>query len=728
MLANSRKNTTRPILNSAFIAVVVLIFGAILARLYSVQIKQGEEFARRSLGNFVQTKRIKHSRGDIVDRRGNVLVTNRTSFDVVVTPAFLPNTRQNLMRLSRAAGLDQVEAKRIAVGFWKTLKERGPPVLLARELTAQQSRNVRSIQEVLEIPLEAVPILESNVSAEFRAYDVYLDPEHLPSVTAVIRRLSNLLQYDEKQTKALMGNIQRRRGLSRYRDVVVRSDVSEELAARFTSKIEVGDLPGVSVRQSQTRYYKNGTMAAHLLGYVNELSPDEFEKKKEEGYFLGDVVGRRGIESTFESQLRGVDGLKTIVVDSKGRSQDSRFASSLRHEVGVQVPAKSGRQIVLSIDSELQKIAEDAFPGRAGAVVVMDPRNGQILAMTSTPTYDPNLVSGTFDKVERKRLRSIRSLRPWRFRAIQEHYPPGSTFKPFTALAALKKRSTYVSEKFRCNGVFRLGDTKFRCWKHAGHGHVALVDSLAQSCDVYYYNLATRTSLDPIAEMAMDFGLGKRTGVDLPGEVPGIMPTEAWYNRKFREGYTGGAAVNVSIGQGAVTITPLQLAVAYSALVNGGKVLRPQLALRIEDSDGLNPQQFEPEIVKTLSLSKRSLKAVRKGLNWVVNHKTGTAYRRRLIEPLVAGKTGTAQVAKLGAKRLKTEEMRWKVRDHAWFAAYAPVNDPEVVVIVLNEHGGHGGSAAAPTAMKVIDAWWKQKQMRVEHQNNPKNQSKGKSG
>lgn len=727
MLANPRKNVARPLLNTCFMVVVLAVFSAILVRLYSVQIRQGEEFRRRSLGNFVQTKRIKHSRGEVLDRQGKVLVTNRASFDVVVTPAFLPNTRRNLMRLARTVELSSAETSEIALGFWKTLEEDGPPVLLGRNLTEEHSKRLRLQQESLDLPLKALPIIRSEVSPEGEPrYAAYLDPDHFPSVTLILRRLARILSLDDSDFRKLLGAITRRRGLSRYRDLMIRSDVSDEVAARLSLDIEIGDLPGVSVRRSQTRSYRNGGLAAHLLGYVNELSPEEFEKKKEEGYRLGDVVGRRGIEQTFEDQLRGADGLETIVVDSKGRSQNSRFASVLQHEVGVQVPAKSGARVVLSLDLALQKVAESAFPGKAGSVVAMDPRNGQILVMTSTPSYEPNLVSGTFDRGERQRLKKLQAFRPWRFRAIQDHYAPGSTFKPFTALAALKKKSTYSAEKFRCNGVFRLGDTQFRCWKHGGHGAVSLVGSLAQSCDVYYYSIATRTGLDPIAEMASLFGLGEKTGIELPGEVPGIVPTEAWYNKRFREGYTGGAAVNVSIGQGAVTVTPLQLAVAYSALANGGKVYKPQVALRLEDVDGDKVQEFEPELIRTVKIPERFMKPVEKGLSRVVNHKTGTAFRRRLEEPIVAGKTGTAQVAKLGAKRLKTMEMKWKVRDHAWFAAYAPADEPEIVVVVLNEHGGHGGSASAPTAMKLIEAWWAQKQLRAAKE--PSNDSKAKAG
>lgn len=714
MLASPRKNVPQPLLILSFTGLVCVVFFGILLRLYFVQIKQGAEFKRRSLGNFVQTKRVKHSRGEIVDRYGRVLVGNRASFDVVVTPAFLPNTRRNIMRLAQTANVPKDEASEIAVAFWRTLQESGPPIMLGRDLTAEDAKRLRQRQRGLDIPLEAIVIIPAKTeSGEEKRYAAYLDPVHFPSVTRVLRRVADLVGLDEKAFQRSLRLATRQRGLARYRDLMIRSDVSAAVAAQLTLEIEIGDLPGISVPESQTRDYGRGDVAAHLIGYVNELSSAEYEAKKGIGYYLGDVIGRRGIERTFEAQLRGSDGLKTSVVDSKGRAQNSRWANALIDEVGLQERAQSGSKVVLSINLELQAVAEKAFAGLAGAVIALEAKTGRILTLTSTPAFRPDQVSPHFDRRERSRLHALRSFRPWRFRAIQDHYAPGSTFKPFTALAALRKKATYASEKFQCKGAFRMGDTKFRCWKQRGHGHLAMVDSLAQSCDVYFYSLADRMGLNPIAEMATEFGLGQKTGVDLPGETSGIIPDEAWYNKRYREGYTRGAAVNVSIGQGAVAVTPLQLAVAYAALANGGRLFRPQLVLRIEETETGEVQSFEPELVRKISVPKRHLDLVKKGLRKVVNDRTGTAYSRRLKELIVSGKTGTAQVARLGSKRLKTKDMKWKVRDHAWFAAYAPADDPEIVVVVLNEHGGHGGSAAAPAAMKLIRAWWQLKQIRA---------------
>jgi penicillin-binding protein 2 len=297
----------------------------------------------------------------------------------------------------------------------------------------------------------------------------------------------------------------------------------------------------------------------------------------------------------------------------------------------------------------------------------------------------------------------MRQLRPWRFRALQDHFAPGSTFKVVTALAALAGGHTHRGEHIFCPGHFTLGGTRWRCWRDQGHGEVGLVKSLAWSCDTFYYNLGARMGMDPITDMAERLGFGGPTGIALGPEASGILPTRAWFRRKGRT-YTLGQAVNASIGQGAVTVTPMQLAVAFAAIANGGKVLRPRIATRIETYDGKVLERMAPEVLRTLDIDAEHLAAVREGLRQVVNHPTGTAFRKRLEDVEVAGKTGTAQVRKMGDRR-RSRRAEWKYKDHAWFAAFAPARDPQVVVVVFNEHGGGGSRSAAPIAMRVIEAW-----------------------
>jgi penicillin-binding protein 2 len=684
----------------AFATMMMVAFGAIVLRLYDVQIDRGDEYLEKSRENFFQLRRIAHDRGEIVDREGRVLVANRASLDVAVTPAFLPPTRLTVQKLGAAAGLDKQARVAVAAAFVRTAAEGGPSILLAQELDeAAVSRVLQQARE-LELPRAALPV----IAAADGHYAVYLDPDQLPSEQRIYSQLREILDLSEREFELFVRRSSQARGLDRYREVLVRSDVTREMGERLFHKIELGELPGVTVQASTARHYRAGTLAAHLLGYVNELTPAELEGKKDNGYRLGDVTGRRGVERAFEEDLRGVDGTETVVVDSKGRPQEGRLASRLKGDFGERVAARAGNRVVLSIDLDLQRAAEQAFTSTAGAVVVLDVNTGRVLAVTSTPTFDPNKVSGYFDPREKARLDAMDQLRPWRFRAIQDHFAPGSTFKVVTLLAAMDVKQTHAHDTVSCRGVYVLGSTRFRCWRDAGHGVVDPIDSIAKSCDVYFYTLGNRMGLDPIAHMGELLGFGHKTGIALDGESDGIMPSEDWYERKLPEGYTRGAAVNVSIGQGAVTVTPMQLAVAYAAIANGGTVYEPQIALRIEAFDGSAVREFPPKVVRQVTFAPEALEMVREGLRRVVNHPGGTAYGKRLPDLEVSGKTGTAQVARMG-KRIKSAELPYMLRDHAWFAAFAPSSAPEIAIVVMNEHGGGGSSTAAPIAMAVARAW-----------------------
>lgn len=695
---------------------VALAFGVVAIRLYSVQLAQGEQFLEKSLNNFVQFKRLDHARGEIVDRYGRVLVTNRPSLNVYVTPAFFPDAKRMVLRLGSAAGLTRAEALEVSQALSDAVRDRGPPLLLARDVSRRRAESVRRVQERFDMPLEAVPILEM---PEGDGYAVYLDPERFPSTTQVLRRLESLLELDEEAFTRLRARIRRARGLARYRDIVVRRDVEPAKEGRLSLLVQLGELPGVTVRRANAREYPHGELAAHTLGYVNELSGEELSERRGQGYRMGDSIGRRGIERTYEEELRGTDGRETVVVDSKGRTQRSRLAQDLLQDVGVFEPPTPGNRVVTTLDLDLQRAAEAAFDGRAGSVVVMEADTGRLLALTSTPSFNPQKLAGYFDPEEKRRLDAMKALRPWRFRAIQDYFAPGSTFKVVTALAALKAGVTNVNEKIRCPGYFKLGRARWRCWKESGHGLIDLHLSLARSCDTYYYTMGARMGLEPIHEMGEALGFGRATGIPLSPESRGIMPGEDWYRRHAREGYTLGAAVNVSIGQGAMSSTPLQLATVYSAIANGGTVYQPQVALRIETYDGKESRPIPPKVVRRLDIPDAHLQAVREGLRQVVNEPWGTAYYRRSKLLPVSGKTGTAQVARMGAVRVHSRDLEWKIRDHAWFGAMAPSDDPEIVVAVFVEHGGGGSSAAAPIAMATIDAWWTKKQMQAGLQPGP---------
>ncbi len=690
-------------IRDVFIALLVVAsFSAVLVQLWAVQIGRGAEFQEKSRENFFQIQRIQHDRGEIVDREGRVLVSNRPSLNIYVTPAFLPKTRVIIERLGRGLGLDKGDAQAAAVSLVRSADEEGPPILLARDVEGARVEELRRRMAELDIPLLAVPVIDSP-----NGFLVYVDPEYFPSEARIFRRIRRILGLGDKEFDLFARRASRATGLERYREILVRSDISPEVGERLLAEIELGDLPGVTVQAATARSYRLGRLAAHLLGYVNELTPQELEVRKDVGYRLGDVIGRRGVERSFEEDLRGVDGSETVVVDSKGRPQSSQLAAQLKGEFGEREPPRAGNRVVLTLDLDLQQAAETAFThGESGAVVVVDVKTGGLLAVTSTPSFDPNLVSGYFDPREKERLDSMVELRPWRFRAIQDQFAPGSTFKVVTMLAALRKKATSEHERVNCGGAFTLGTTRFRCWRDTGHGGLIGVEAIMKSCDVYFYTMGNRIGLDAIASVGFDLGFGKKTGIPIDGESDGIMPTEAWYNQNLPEGYTRGAAVNASTGQGAVTVTPIQLAVAYTALANGGTVYEPEVALRIEAFDGSAVRQFQPRPRRTIEFPPGHLELVREGLRRVVNDPSGTAYIRRLKDLQVAGKTGTAQVAHM-AKRVKSKDLPKPMRDHAWFAAFAPAANPEIAVVVMVEHGGGGSSVAAPVAMAVADAWHK---------------------
>lgn len=693
-----------------FGGIVALAFATIAVRLVSLQLVQGSEFEAKSRNNFVQFIRLEHTRGEIADREGRILVTNRPSLNVYVTPAFFPNARRTVRALAVAAGRSLREADTVSRALSRSVREHGPPLLLARDLGVEDVLSVRRAREDLSLPLGSIHVIKAPVKDGEPTYAVYLDPDRLPTVGLVLRRVSDMMELAPEARRRLSQRVRGARGLARYANLIVRRDLPPQVEGPLSLAIQLGELPGVTVRPAYARSYLYGTLAAHVVGYTNELSPRELEARRSQGYRLGDSIGRRGVERTFEEDLRGTDGRRTVVVDSKGREQPNELLpEALGDGRGADRTPLAGNRVVLTVDLDLQREAEQLFAERAGAVVVLETDTGRILTMTSTPSFDPSRVAGRFDAEEKARLDRLRTLTPWRFRAIQNFYAPGSTFKVVTALAALEAGVVRPEERIHCPGAFRLGRARFRCWKDEGHESVDLLHSIARSCDVYYYILGTRLGLNAIARVARDLGFGRPTGVGLPSESAGIMPDVAWYDLRRGEGYTLGAAVNAAIGQGAVSVTPLQLAVAYAAIANGGRVMKPQVALAIESFDGDLIRRFEPSPVRELAYAPESLALIREGLRQVVNAPYGTAYGKRLKSLTVSGKTGTAQVAKLGKDREKSRRQVWELRDHAWFAAIAPAADPEIVVVVFVEHGGGGSKTAAPIAMRVVDAWWKKR-------------------
>jgi penicillin-binding protein 2 len=461
------------------------------------------------------------------------------------------------------------------------------------------------------------------------------------------------------------------------------------------------DLPGVVVEVVPIRQYLGGEMMAHIIGYTGEVSREDLQKDESGGTSFGDITGKFGIEKYLDPYLKGKSGAEQVEVNVLGK--EIKLLGRIQP-----VP---GYNVVLTIDAFLQKIAWEFLKDKAGSIVVMDPRDGSILALVSSPSFDPNLFNGGISIEDWENLSTDPS-HPMENRAVSGQYPPGSTYKLIVAAAALEEGLITPDTTFSCNGSFELGNRTFRCWNKRGHGTVNLHRAIVESCDVYFYNLGKLVGVDKIAEYARGFGLGSATGIDLPWEKGGLIPTKQWKLSRFREAWQMGETISIAIGQGYNLLTPLQLVNAYAALANGGVVNRPRLIKRIETMDGHAIRTFEPEQKNRIPLSRKNIEILSRALWGVVNESGGTGYALRRKEADVCGKTGTAQVIGLPedemARKRKVNLARF--RDHALFVCFAPYKNPEIAIAVIVENAGHGGSVAAPIARKIIDAYFDRKQ------------------
>ena len=541
------------------------------------------------------------------------------------------------------------------------------------------------------------------------SFDVFLTPAFCKGKERdeVLEKLQAYLRLGEDDVERIKGDYQKswfnKDKLERFRPFLVMLDIPRDQVDVLEA--HRSEMSCVNLIPTPHRSYHAPISLGHVLGYMSEVTPDELDDHPE--YRRGQTIGRRGLERRWERELRGADGKQNIAVDAKGRELDKDTQEALIPESERLIPATPGNNLVLSVDEKLQKAADAAFQGRAGAVVVMEARTGFILAMVSRPSFDSNKMSGRITRAELKAI-SEDPLKPMLNRVMNENYHPGSTFNSITSFAGLENGVIGPNSSIFCGGGYTMGNHRWRCDKPAGHGALDLKHALSQSCDVFYYTVGDRVGLDALSEMARRFGYGQPTGLDLGREITGIIPDSKTITPE--SGSARAHAINASIGQGEINVTPLQQAVAYAAIANGGDVVVPQIVLRIESPEGKVIREFHPEIARKLGLKESSLQAVRAGLVAVVNEPGGTGYRSRLQDIEFAGKTGTAQVMKLGQKqKLDPTSQAYFSRDHAWFAAFAPASDPEIVVVVLNEHGGWGAEAAAPAAARIISAYFRMK-------------------
>ncbi len=442
------------------------------------------------------------------------------------------------------------------------------------------------------------------------------------------------------------------------------------------------------------RYYPQNYYTAHVVGYVQEA--DKNDLKKYSQLQIGDIVGKYGIEKYFNKILIGTPGYRIIEVDAKGRE---------KREIK-RVSPKRGNDIFLTIDLNLQKKAYSLMEGKAGAIVCMDPNSGKILCMVSTPSFNPNYFS---EGISIKQWENLvkNKLHPLTNKAISCAYPPGSTFKVITAISALINKVIDENTTIFCPGYLMFKGIKYRCWKKYGHGKVNVIKAIKESCDTFFYEVGLKLGIDKIYDTAIKFGLNFKTEIDLPGEAKGLIPNSEWKIKKFGEPWYLGETPPCAIGQGYDLVTPLQMARVYSVIANGGTLYKPLIVDKIVSSNGEIVKKFNKVVISKIKIPKKILKIIKIALKKVVNEPHGTAYSQRIKGFQFSGKTGTAQVKKLGEKRIKDiSKIPYEQRDHAWFIAYAPSDNPKIVISVLVEHGGHGSSVAAPIAKKLIEFYF----------------------
>jgi penicillin-binding protein 2 len=514
-------------------------------------------------------------------------------------------------------------------------------------------------------------------------FRVLLIPEQTKDVAATLERLAALFEIPPQRIQRVLRDA--RRGKS-FNPVLVAEGLTWEDFAKVN--INAPDLPGVVADVGELRSYPFGAWLSHVLGYVAGVTDKDIEKEPELLSLPGFRIGRSGVEKAADEALRGKPGAAQVEVNAHGR-----VIRELSRREGT-----AGQDVVLSLDMEVQKLAQERLVGQSGSVVVMDVVTGEIVSIVSAPGFDPNAFTGTVSPKIWRELNEDQ-LKPLLNKAITGMYPPGSTYKPIVALAALASGAMTPHHRVHCSGARALGSHVFHCWKRGGHGSVDMHQAIKQSCDVYFYECARRTGIDAIAAMSRKFGLGQVYGLEIPGEKPGLMPDPAWKLRARKDAWRDGDTFNVGIGQGAVLTTPLQLCVMTARLANGGKAVLPHVVRSFGGVDRELPA-FED-----MGLDPAHVAVVHGGMDAVTNQ-GGTGARSRIdVEGFdMAGKTGTAQVRRLTAelRGRNSDLIPWKFRDHGLFIAFAPVKEPRYAIAVVVEHGGGGSKAAAPIAKDVM--------------------------
>ena len=611
---------------AVFGVLAIVVFAAVFFRLWALQVISGERYLEDARNNQIRSFRPAAPRGSIVDRDGDVLVSNKPGTLVEIWPA----------------------------------------------------------------ALEDAPAPERN---------------------AMLRRLSRLLGVSFKKVRV---RVEERIQSDPLTPVAISTDVGELKAAYLME--HQSEFPGVQITETYLRRYEQGTIAAQMLGFVGEISAEQLEERAGDGYAAGDRIGQTGLEAAYDTYLRGRPGLGQVFVDALGRVTSEREFS--------QMP-ESGENVRLTLDDELQRKAEEAlaygirlahdqgeWAANGGAIVAMDVKGGEILALASNPTFDPSVYVGTVDERDLKRLAAPAQNFPTLNRAIAGLYPPGSTFKPITALAALESGLLRPDELVQCTGKEVIDGQTFRNWDPYKNEPMQLTTALANSCDTYFYDVALRfyeRPDSPLQRWSRQMGFGQGTGIDLGPEEKGLVPTPAWRRKTFKSEidkiWTSGDSVQLSIGQGDLLVTPLQMTRAYAMIANGGKLVEPHLVKSVEEprNQGEAPvviRPYTPKPAREIGIDEYALQVVQQGLYDATHASYGTSQSVFGAFPVeIAGKTGTAE------KFVRLPGFAG-LRDQSWWCGYGPYARPEIAVCAVIENGGHGGEAAAPVALQVFEQYF----------------------
>ncbi|HEY4697439.1 MAG TPA: penicillin-binding protein 2 [Gallionella sp.] len=540
-------------------------------------------------------------------------------------------------------------------------------------------------------------ILDRNgvvLARNYSGYTLEINRNKTIDLEATINELSTLVEVTPKDRKRFKKLLAESRD---FQTLVIRSRLSDEEVARFAA--QQYRFPAVEIKARLFRDYPFGEKTAHLIGYIGRINETD-EALLEEGglaanYRGSDYIGKTGLEQSYESDLHGTTGIEQVEVDAGGRA-----VRMLSHTAPV-----SGNTLVLSMDAKLQEIAEQSFGNYRGALVAIDPNNGEVLAFVSKPGYDPNPFIDGIDTQSWDELNNSPDV-PLNNRALRGQYPPGSTIKPFMALAGLNFNTRKPEQTISDPGVYYLpgSSRQYRDWKAGGHGSVNMFKAIQMSCDIYFYGLATELGIDNIFDYLSRFGFGKKTGIDLEGESSGLLPSQEWKMKRYQQIWYPGDTVSVGIGQGYSLVTPLQLAFATATLANNGVAFKPHLVKEVQSPRSSENRFIAKEPLYDLNIGPKDLDLVSRAMV-AVTQPGGTAVYASLGTPYhIAGKTGTAQViAMKQGEKYDEKAVDERHRDHAWFIAFAPAEEPRIALAVLAENGGHGGSTAAPIARKVMD-------------------------